>query len=196
MRPITKAVVIALIQATLVCSLGAKLLYDRSTRPRAWFKADRYDPNLPIRGRYVSLQIEVKDSRSPEEIEKKYGSQRRAAEGRSSTHLFSGTSLFGRECGSIDARSGTPIAVFDEGSPPFGCANLPFVRRRTRDETILRLNEPILFFIPDTAQDPTRLALGEELWVLATIPRKGPPRPIALGIKKVGETTIRALNLN
>lgn len=52
MKPMTKAIIVALIQATLVCSLGAKLLYDRTTRPRAWFRAERFDPNLPIRGRY------------------------------------------------------------------------------------------------------------------------------------------------
>jgi hypothetical protein len=70
MKPFAKAIVVALIQATLVCSLGAKLLHDRSTRPRAWFKTERFDPNLPIRGRYLSLQLEVKDPLSPEEIEK------------------------------------------------------------------------------------------------------------------------------
>jgi hypothetical protein len=52
-----------------------------------------------------------------------------------------------------------------------------------------------LFFIPDTAKDPTGLPRGDELWVLATIPRKGPPRPIALGVKK-GETEIHRLDLN
>ena len=67
-RPMTKAVVVALIQVLIVCSLGAKLLYDRRTRPQAWFKTERYDPSLPIRGRYVSLLIEVNDSRSPEEV--------------------------------------------------------------------------------------------------------------------------------
>jgi len=60
----------------------------------------------------------------------------------------------------------------------------------------LRLTEPSLFFIPDTAKDPTLLNPGEELWVLATIPRKGPPRPLALGVKKAGEKDIRPLDLN
>ena len=80
MKSMTKAVAVALIQILLISSLGAKLLYDRRTCPRAWFKATRYDPNLPIRGRYVSLQIEVKDSRSSEEIEAKFGNEIRAQE--------------------------------------------------------------------------------------------------------------------
>jgi len=60
----TKGIAVALIQILIVSSLGVKLLCDRRTRPQAWFRTARYDPNLPIRGRYVSLQIEVNDSRS------------------------------------------------------------------------------------------------------------------------------------
>ena len=51
MKPMTKAIAVALIQILIVSSLGAKLLYDRRTRPQAWFRTARYDPNLPIRGR-------------------------------------------------------------------------------------------------------------------------------------------------
>jgi hypothetical protein len=196
MKPLTKAIVVALIQATLVCSLGAKLLYDRSTRPRAWFKAERFDPNLPIRGRYLSLQLEVKDPRSREEIEKKYESQFGPAVRRSGGRVFPGFPNFGSECGSIEVREGTPIAALDSSSTGYGCSNLTFSRRRLGDEIILGVDEPVLFFISDTAQDPSRLEQGEELWVLATIPRKGPPRPISLGIKKAGETEIRTFSLN
>jgi hypothetical protein len=196
MKPLTKALIVALIQVTLVCSLGAKLLYDRNTRPRAWFKTARYDPNLPIRGRYLSLQLEMKDPRSREELAQKYKSQFAAAEPRPGTPTIPRFPTFGEECGSIDVNSGTPIAVFDPDSPVYACSNLFFFRRRVGEEIVLRLNEPVLFFIPDTAQDPSRLASGEELWVLATIPRQGPPRPIALGIKKIGDTAVRPLNLN
>jgi hypothetical protein len=70
------------------------------------------------------------------------------------------------------------------------------VRRRPGPEYRLRLAEPILLFISDTAKDPTGLNRDQELWVLATIPRKGPPRPIALGIKKAGEQDIRPLALD
>jgi hypothetical protein len=70
---------------------------------------------------------------------------------------------------------------------------LAFERRSGGNENLLWLPQASLFFIPDTAKDPTHLNPGEELWVLATIPRKGPPRPIALGVKKAGETDIRRL---
>ena len=184
MKPLTKAIAVALIQVLLVCSLGAKLLYDRRTRPQAWFKTARYDPNLPIRGRYLSLQLEVNDPRPPQEIEDKFGSQAQP------------WAAFGQECGSIILRDGTAIPEFDN-SQTWNCDNLTFVRwRDSRGQTHLRLSEPLLFFIPDTAKDPTGLPVGDELWVLATIPRKGPPRPITLGVKKAGETTITPLALN
>ena len=53
-----RGLLIAAIHVAIVCSLGAKLLVDRATRPRVWARVAPYDPNLPIRGRYVSLQIE------------------------------------------------------------------------------------------------------------------------------------------
>jgi len=194
-KPLTKGIAVALIQILIVCSLGAKLLYDRRTRPQAWFKTQRYDPNLPIRGRYVSLRIEVNDSRSPEEIEKKFNNEIRLMESQSKTYGNRGVYPFGNECGSILIHDGTPTAEFD-ASQSWNCDNLAFARWKVGDETRLRLIEPILFFISDTAKDPTRLGTGEELWVLATIPRKGPPRPIALGVKKAGEKDIRALGLD
>lgn len=194
-KPMTKAVVVALIQVLIVSSLGAKLLYDRRTRPQAWFKTERYDPDLPIRGRYVSLQIEVNDSRSPEEVEKKFGAEIQGIQNRRAQYNYRGMDDFGRECGAIVVRDGSPTAEFDQ-SPGWGCENLTFVRRKTGSENSLRLTEPSLFFISDTAKDPTGLARGDELWVLATIPRKGPPRPITLGVKKAGEKDIHPLDLN
>ena len=195
-KPMTKAAVVALIQVLIVCSLGAKLLYDRRTCPRGWFKTERYDPNLPIRGRYVSLLVEVTDSRSPEDVEKKFGAEIQAIQNRNAQYRYRGVDDFGRECGSIAMREGAPVAKFDQTTEIWNCDNLAFVRRRTGNENSLRLTEPSLFFISDTAKDPTRLNPGDELWVQATIPRKGPPRPLALGVKKAGEKDIRPLDLN
>lgn len=185
MKPLTKGIIVALLQILIVCSLGAKLLYDRHTRPQVWFKTARYDPNLPIRGRYLGLQIELNDPRAPEEVERKFG--------RSPDRAWMG---YAPECGSIVARDGEPAAVFDN-SPTWDCDNLRFSRWHTADGIEhLRLEEPLLFFIPDTAQDPMGTHTGNEVWVLATIPRKGPPRPIALGIKKPGATNIERLGLD
>ena len=44
MTPLIKGLVLAALQVGLVASLGAKLLYDRATRPRVWTLAAPYDP--------------------------------------------------------------------------------------------------------------------------------------------------------
>ena len=59
MNGLRKGVLIAAAHLALVLSLGAKLLVDRATRPRMWVKTAPVDPSLPIRGRYVSLRVEV-----------------------------------------------------------------------------------------------------------------------------------------
>jgi hypothetical protein len=49
---------------------------------------------------------------------------------------------------------------------------------------------PVAFFISDKADDPSRHLLpGQELWVEATIPPHGHPRPIRLGMKHNGVLT-------
>src|SRR5512134_3393457 len=63
MKPLIKGLIITAVHAGLVTSLGAKLLYDRATRPRVWALTAPYDPNLPIRGRYVNLQLVVEPRR-------------------------------------------------------------------------------------------------------------------------------------
>lgn len=48
------------------------------------------------------------------------------------------------------------------------------------------LAEPLAFFIPEKVADPSVRAQGEELWVEVSVPEKGPPRPLRLGVKRGG----------
>jgi hypothetical protein len=57
MTTMQKGLVLAALECAMVLSLTGKLLYDRSTRPRVWVRTAPYDPNLPIRGRYLSLAL-------------------------------------------------------------------------------------------------------------------------------------------
>ena len=57
MNSLRKGMLLGALQCVLVLSLTGKLLYDRATCPRVWVKTMRYDPNLPIRGRYLSLLL-------------------------------------------------------------------------------------------------------------------------------------------
>lgn len=56
------------------------------------------------------------------------------------------------------------------------------------------LFEPIAFFIPEHVADPSFRTAGEELRAEMSVPKKGPPRPVRLGVKKDGVLT--PLNLD
>jgi hypothetical protein len=120
MSTLRKGLVVAALQCLIALSLGGKLLYDRSTRPRVWVKTACWDPELPIRGRYLALQL-----------------------------------------------------VPESGAPYFNETN------RAR----------VLFFVPEHAipLETMRGSDALEVWAEVTIPRKGPPRPIRLGVKRAGQ---------
>jgi hypothetical protein len=62
MTSVTKGIALAVVQGLLVASLGLKLHVDRARCPRAWARVAPVDPELPIRGRYVRLRIELDSS--------------------------------------------------------------------------------------------------------------------------------------
>lgn len=174
MTPRVKGLVIAVLHVVLVTSLGAKLLYDRATRPRVWARAAPFDPNLPIRGRYVSLQLIV-EPRGIRETKPGLGFQ-------------PPQSVILRVDGEKLVAEGDPQ---ERGYDPSDLHVL-FIRRQ--EQTLAVLNKPVAFFITEHIVDPSRRPPGEELWAEVTIPSKGPPRPIRLGVKK-GDGPIVPLEL-
>ena len=123
-----KGLILAAFQCLLVLSLSGKLLYDRSTCPRVWVKTAQWDPNLPIRGRYLALLL------APEKDARWY--------------------------------------------------------RETNAQMVL-------FFVPEHAlsfETVRGRRDAAELWAEVTIPRKGPPRPIRLALKKAGKLDLLKVN--
>lgn len=184
MRPLYKGLIVGVVHLLIVASLGAKLLYDRSTRPRVWARAAPYDPSLPIRGRYVSLQLEVQ----AEGIAPPVGRDEISGPG---------ANWWRRTAVNLSVENDQLVARRDpsaqEGEYPWGRDAVMF--RRQADGTALAvLADPVLFFIPEHVPDPSVRKPGEELWVEVTLPRKGPPRPIRLGVKKDGVLTPLALD--
>lgn len=169
MSSFAKALVLGAIQIAIVLSLGGKLLYDRSTRPRVWVLCGVYDPDLPIRGRYLSQRLEV------------------PSEGFVLQHDATGRADWWAN------RHWAYFKVHDNGlvAEAIGDSNGPgaWVSIQKRGDSVVAfLEEPALIFIPDTASVPT-LHPHEEMWVEVTLPAKGPPRPIRLAIKKDGDYT-------
>jgi hypothetical protein len=166
MTPMVKGLVIAALQVALVASLGAKLLYDRETLPRGWALAAPYDPDMPIRGRYVSLQLVVE----PQGIsEAKPGPGWRPPQG----------VVLKVEGGWLIAYPASEGSKYNPSA-----THLRFIQRQ--GENLSVLDKPVPFFIPEHIPDPSRRAPDERLWVEVTIPKKGPPRPIRLGVSKGG----------
>lgn len=153
-------VALAAIHVLLVGTLGLKLLADRARLPRAWARTLPFDPDLPIRGRYVRLRLEVPLAAG--------GAGSRAGEYRSVSLRTAGDRLEG---------------VLDDGGP----VDVRLDSSATGPVAVL--NEPIAFFIPEHIPDPSLRRPGEELWAEVTVPRRGPPRPIRLAVRENGVLT-------
>ena len=175
MKPLwRKSLLVAVIHVMIVASLGAKLLIDRSTCPRVWARAAPVDPNLPIRGRYVSLRLEAVVGPglvlpSPTAVQPVGSTWNEPAR---STPVV------------LSVRNQQLVAL-----PPFGSGALHAHAFQREGRLVAVLDQPLAYFIPEHVADPSRRADGEELWVEVTLPRRGAPRPILLGLKKDGHLT-------
>lgn len=172
MTPVVRGLVIAAVQVALVGSVGVKLLYDRTTLPRVWAETVGFDPVMPIRGRYVQLRLVVD---VPGEA---------AGRGQDSHRLLSV-----RLAATGGRLTGTPVNEAAIASAAESGAH-PLMEQTTAAGARWVLIEPVAYFLPEAAADPTRpRPAGETLWVEVTVPRTGPPRPIRLGIGKGGRIT-------
>lgn len=161
MTGLRKGFIVALLHILIVLSLGGKFLYDRNHRPRLWVKTASVDPDLPIRGRYLTLRLEVY---APELAKQRAGQNYTwqpvtiaAEDGRLVAHA-------------TDIPSGMYIGADARSLLPGG-------------NDLYFLSPPADFFIAEHAESP-QTARGDEVWAEVTIPRKGPPRPIQLAIKR------------
>ena len=59
MKPLYRGLLVTVVQCLLVLSVAGKYALDRERLPRVWAQAVPRDPNLFVRGRYVSLQLRV-----------------------------------------------------------------------------------------------------------------------------------------
>jgi hypothetical protein len=174
MNGMRKGLLLGALQTALVLSLGGKLLYDRMTRPRVWVLAQVYDPELPIRGRYISERLQM-----PTE-----GFTYTESQGQKWNEW-----AINRQWAYLEVRDGKLFA-YPRGS---GTGEWIYLQKNT-DGTIVGFgDEPVLLFISDRAELP-QMQRGQEIWVEVTVPTKGPPRPLRLGIKKDG--VITPLNLD
>jgi hypothetical protein len=154
---VRKGLIVAALHVALVASLGAKMAVDRASRPRVWARVAPFDPDLPVRGRYVRMALE---GAAADNVRSVYDG------------MFQPT---------VSANALVFVPAGQEGL---------YGRTRQRDgRYIVVLREPLAFFIPEHIPDPSIRPPGEELWVEVTLPRRGAPRPIRLGVMKNGTLT-------
>ena len=127
------------------------LVSTTTTGRRVWARTAPFDPNLPIRGRYVRLRIEGQ-----------------------ATGLAADANMVPV---TLAVRDDALIIMPAPDQTGLSASSV------TRDG-VAALDQPLAYFIPEHVPDPSVRAQGEELWVEVTLPRRGPPRPIRLGVKK------------
>lgn len=174
------SIALMLIQLAIVSSIGAKYLYQRWTCPRVWARTVAFDPELPMRGRYLDLRLTVDGCQST------LPSAKAAAFPRD----INGAAIQGQYQLRASARFRADLKVEN--------SRLTAIKiRDDRDQTTgqqisvwpgascdaMRLDEPVDFYISEHAADPSPLKPGQELWIEVTVPPKGPPRPIQLALK-------------
>jgi len=54
-----KGLLVAGLQCVVVLSLAARFQWDLAHLPRAWARVYPVDPDIPVRGRYASLRLEI-----------------------------------------------------------------------------------------------------------------------------------------
>lgn len=185
MKPLYKGLLLAALQIALVASLGIKLLHDRASCPRVWARTANYDPDMPIRGRYVSLSVEV----TPEG----FSVNDQQSENKPYGYYYG----YYRKPVKLEVKDDKLVAVLSkehEGSNIYASPRVRYVQGKAIPSQEIYVDEPVAFFIPEHALNPAWLNRGEELWVEVTVPKKGPPRPIRLGIKK--DNVLKPLNVD
>ncbi len=179
------SIALLILQLLIVSTIAAKYLYERATCPRVWTRTAAYDPQLVMRGRYLSLQLSVDGCGST------LPSAKNAEFPRNINGVPSGNAFSIRSANALWFQA--KIAVKDN---KLIAVRVPESDTSTPTQTVaawpgapcdqMNLSTPVDFFISDTATDPTLLKPGQQLWIEVTLPPKGPPRPIQLTLKDNG----------
>jgi hypothetical protein len=171
LRTIRSGLILVVVQVVLVLSVAGKYLYERQTRPRVWTRATQFDPALPLRGRYLALQLMLDACALPRDKEH-------------TIQTYSGGHPLWRWNVSLTAANGKLVPQLEKPWSPRPGGTLTLFAGKPCDQATLG-NEEMLF-IPDRAQLPLPLPPGQELWVEVTLPTSGPPRPIQIALSGGG----------
>ncbi len=162
----------------LVGSIAGKYAWERHTCPRVWTRATQYDPEQPLRGRYLALTLHAdvcalaggvaKDDTPFDDLPAETKENLKKREPPSHEWTVHTAAKDGKLVG-VEEKNSTPDTQTLTQPPFLPCG-------------YASLSEPVEFFIAEHAKTPFPLSKGEELWAEVTVPPSGPPRPIHLAI--------------
>jgi uncharacterized membrane-anchored protein len=179
------SIVLLLIQLALVSSIAAKYLYQRRSCPRVWVQAAAYDPNMIMRGRYLSLRLTVDGCQStlPSALHAVFPRNSDGTTRKGGFHVnWQGAVQFRAK---LKVENNRLLAIrIPEADQSSKGVNVTAWPDSSCDA--MRLDQPVDFYIAEHAADPTRLQPGQELWMEVTVPPQGPPRPLQLALRQDG----------
>jgi hypothetical protein len=180
MKAIRPGLILLVVQLVLVLSVAGKYLYERQSCPRLWTRAAQFDPSLPLRGRYLALQLLVDACSLPRDTQH-------------AMHQYPHTPSFWQWNVSLNAVHGTLVPSVAEISGARRSDRTLTLRANTACERAT-LDSEAMLFVPDRAPLPLPLKPGQDLWVEVTLPPSGPPRPIQIAVSSAAG--FRPLKLN
>ncbi|HWG21639.1 MAG TPA: hypothetical protein VG225_14000 [Terracidiphilus sp.] len=180
------SIALLVLQLAIVSSIAAKYLYQRWTCPRVWTRTAAYDPELVMRGRYLSLQLMVDgcESTLPSGKQAEFP---RNADGTIRSQVFTvrGSVAVVEFPARLVVKDHQLMAVHvRDAEDPHDSLTVSAWEGTACDQ--MRLTQPVNFYISEHAQSPVPVKRGDELWIEVTVPPKGPPRPIQLALKQGG----------
>lgn len=179
------SIALLVFQLLIVSTVAAKYLYQRATCPRVWTRTAAYDPELVMRGRYLSLQLTVDGCNStlPSAKNAEFPRNINGVPGGKTFSIRSADTVWFQARLAVKDNKLVAIRVpeSDTSSSTQTIAGFPGA---SCDQ--MRLSTPVDFYITEHATDPSWVKHGQELWIEVTIPPKGPPRPLQLALKDNG----------
>jgi hypothetical protein len=160
MSPLNRSLALAVINALVLSSLSAIWLVERAVWPRVWVRTVLADPKSPPRGRYVRFLIEVEAGRE----------------------LLGLDVVLSAQTGRLVAMPATIPTGIRLGAGRTDWVGGIFV-------TTLQVDPPLSVFLPAQLAAQWPRPADEEIWVEVTVPARGSPRPIRVGVKKSGVLT-------
>jgi hypothetical protein len=168
MSPAMKGVTVLAVQMALVLSVAAKYGWERKECSQVWARAGQYDPDLPLRGRYLALNLTIDSCGLPRNEES--GSRFDSADGRHVNYSWVVTTMV--KDGKLVARAWDKVSAVPTEE---------VIAAETTPCAQAILSDGTEFFVSEKAKLP-ELKKGQELWALVTVPPQGPPRPVELAV--------------